>query len=119
MKKGQTNNPNGRPKGVPNKFTATAREAFDIAFNGVGGSDGLTAWAKANRTEFYRIYSRLIPVASREEMQERQFVFEIGGHKPIERKIEKIEMVVCHRTIDEVRKARAEQKEREQLEKQN
>lgn len=26
MKKGQTNNPNGRPKGVPNKTTKTVRE---------------------------------------------------------------------------------------------
>lgn len=26
MKKGQTNNPNGRPKGVPNKVTGEARE---------------------------------------------------------------------------------------------
>jgi len=26
MKKGQTNNPNGRPKGVPNKTTSTVRE---------------------------------------------------------------------------------------------
>lgn len=26
MKKGQTNNPNGRPRGVPNRTTRTARE---------------------------------------------------------------------------------------------
>lgn len=52
----------GRPKGVPNKVTKSAREAFQLAFQEAGGGEGLSAWAKANRTEFYKLYARLIPV---------------------------------------------------------
>ena len=52
----------GRPKGVPNRITVAAKEAFALAFQGAGGVDEFVAWAKANRTEFYRLYSKLIPV---------------------------------------------------------
>jgi hypothetical protein len=52
----------GRKKGVPNKNTRAAREAMQLAFQGVGGVKALTAWAKDNPTEFYKIYARLIPV---------------------------------------------------------
>lgn len=51
-----------RPKGVPNKLTQSAREAFQLAFEQSGGYEQLTAWAKANRTEFYKLFARLIPV---------------------------------------------------------
>lgn len=52
----------GRKKGVPNKTTTAAREAFGLAFAGIGGADALTVWAKDNPTEFYKLYARLIPV---------------------------------------------------------
>lgn len=52
----------GRPKGVPNKMTAAAKEAFQLAFDGVGGVDALVEWAQENRTEFFKLYARLIPV---------------------------------------------------------
>lgn len=52
----------GRQKGTPNKLTKSAREAFQHAFEGMGGYDSLTAWAQANKTEFYKLYARLIPV---------------------------------------------------------
>src|SRR3990167_3624131 len=52
----------GRPRGKLNTFTRTAREAFQIAFDTLGGPAGLAKWAKENQTEFYRIYGRLIPV---------------------------------------------------------
>jgi len=52
----------GRPKGVPNKITKSAREAFALAFEATGGWKGLSAWAQANPTPFYQLYARLIPV---------------------------------------------------------
>lgn len=52
----------GRRKGSKNKLTTTAREAFVYAFQQVGGGEALACWAKANLTEFYKLYARLIPV---------------------------------------------------------
>lgn len=52
----------GRPKGVPNKITMAAREAFQHAFDGMGGAARLQTWGDANPTEFYKLYGRLIPV---------------------------------------------------------
>lgn len=53
----------GRPKGVPNKVTATVREAFERAFTLLQDDDEakLEAWAKRNPTEFYKLSSKLIP----------------------------------------------------------
>lgn len=52
----------GRKKGVPNKLTKSAREAFQLAFEAAGGAESLGTWALANKTEFYKLYARLIPV---------------------------------------------------------
>ncbi len=54
------NAPKGRTG--PNKTTASAREAFALAFQGIGGTDALQIWAKENTTEFFKLYARLIPV---------------------------------------------------------
>lgn len=51
----------GRQKGSLNKTTVAARTAFQMAFDGVGGADALIAWAKENPTDFYKLYSKLIP----------------------------------------------------------
>jgi len=51
----------GRRKGTPNKMTATFKEAIAIAYQGIGGHDAFTKWAKDHKTEFYRIAARLIP----------------------------------------------------------
>jgi len=53
---------NGRPKGAKNKFTASAKEAFQIAFDELGGAKELALWAKNNQTEFYKLFSKLIPI---------------------------------------------------------
>lgn len=61
-KKGQSANPAGRRPGVANRMTRAAKEAFELAFEALGGSDALAAWARRNKTEFYRLYARLIPL---------------------------------------------------------
>ena len=62
MKRTPPNAGKGRKKGSLNKLTTSAREAFALAFTASGGAEGLTTWAKANPTEFYKLYARLIPV---------------------------------------------------------
>ena len=52
----------GRIKGVPNKVTTAAKEAYALAFEGLGGVQGLVEWAQRHRSEFYKIHARLIPV---------------------------------------------------------
>ncbi|MDE1828613.1 MAG: hypothetical protein KGH65_05635 [Candidatus Micrarchaeota archaeon] len=52
----------GKPKGATNKMTRSAKEAFQIAFDELGGAAGLVKWAKTNPEDFYKLYARLIPV---------------------------------------------------------
>ena len=51
----------GRPKGSQNKTTVEVKAALDAAFTGAGGVDTLTDWAKDNPTEFYRLWTKLLP----------------------------------------------------------
>ncbi len=57
---GQSGNPAGRPVGSKNRFSAL-KEAFVEAFDGIGGVDSLTEWAKDNPDKFYPLMTRLFP----------------------------------------------------------
>ena len=57
---GQSGNPAGRPVGTKNRFSAL-KEAFVEAFDGIGGVDSLTEWAKDNPDKFYPLLARLFP----------------------------------------------------------
>ena len=57
---GQSGNPAGRPVGSKNRFSAL-KEAFVEAFDGIGGVDSLTEWAKDNPDKFYPLMARLFP----------------------------------------------------------
>ncbi len=57
----------GRRKGtktnkVKAKMNASAKEAFQFAFDDIGGKRKLAMWAKNNEEEFYKLYARLVPV---------------------------------------------------------
>ncbi len=54
----------GRPAGKPNKTSVAAKEALQLAFDGMGGVPALTAWAmeEKNQGEFYKIYAKLLPM---------------------------------------------------------
>jgi hypothetical protein len=52
----------GRPKGRPNKTTASAKEAFALAFEEMGGYKALMAWGKKNPNNFYPLFAKLIPI---------------------------------------------------------
>lgn len=51
----------GRPKGSPNKSTLAVKEALVAAFEGMGGVEKLQTWAKANETEFYKLWVKMLP----------------------------------------------------------
>ena len=51
----------GRIKGVPNKMTASVKDAFQAAYKSIGGDKALAQWAMDNPTHFYQLYAKLIP----------------------------------------------------------
>lgn len=59
--RGTGNRGKGRKKGVPNKATASVKQAIIDAFEQHGGVPALVKWAKSNETEFYKLWSRLAP----------------------------------------------------------
>lgn len=48
-------------KGIPNKLGAAVKSNVVAVFDRIGGREGMAEWAIENRTEFYRLYARLIP----------------------------------------------------------
>jgi len=56
----------GRPKGLPNKTTRTAKEAIALAAEGLGGTGRLIAWAQEDplneRAFWSSIYPKLLPL---------------------------------------------------------
>ena len=52
----------GERPGSVNRFTGTFRDAVQTVYNGLGGHGAFQKWAKSNRTEYYRIASKLIPL---------------------------------------------------------
>jgi hypothetical protein len=51
----------GRKRGTPNKLTLSAKVALEMAFEGIGGAKALEKWGNENQTEFYKIWSKIIP----------------------------------------------------------
>lgn len=51
----------GRKPGVPNKTTAAVKEALQLAFEGTGGVPALIEWVEGNRTEFYKLWIKMLP----------------------------------------------------------
>jgi hypothetical protein len=60
FKPGQSGNPDGRPVGSKNRFTAL-KESFVEAFDRIGGIDNLVEWAKGNQDKFYPLMVRIFP----------------------------------------------------------
>ena len=56
----------GRPKGTPNKLTASVKEAIEHAAETIGGAARLAAWAKEapeNEKAFWtQVYPKLLPL---------------------------------------------------------
>lgn len=52
----------GRKPGTPNSVTKSVKDAILKVYAMVGGDAGLAQWAMENRTEFYKLYARLLPI---------------------------------------------------------
>lgn len=59
----------GRPKGTPNKSTAAVKEALALAFQGLGGVARLQSWADENPTEFFKLWSKMLPAEVQASME--------------------------------------------------
>ena len=53
----------GRKPGSLNKISSTVKQNVIDVFDKIGGIDAMASWATDNRSEYYRIYSRLAPVS--------------------------------------------------------
>lgn len=51
----------GRPQGSKNIVSGTAKENVIAVFNRLEGTAGMARWAKANPSDFYRLYAKLVP----------------------------------------------------------
>ena len=51
----------GRQKGVKNKVSSKIKDSIQAVYENLGGDEGFSEWAMNERTEFYKIYARLIP----------------------------------------------------------
>ena len=58
---GHANLRRGGTKRGPSKITKSAKEAYALAFDGLGGAAALQRWAMDNLGEFYKLHARLIP----------------------------------------------------------
>lgn len=63
FKPGQSGNPKGRAPGTQNRITKAVKTVFEEVFTDLQGDPqaNLTAWAKKNTTDFYKLASKLIP----------------------------------------------------------
>ena len=50
-----------RTVGAKNKLSGQAKENIQAVFVRLGGTAAMAKWAQENQTEFYKIYSRLLP----------------------------------------------------------
>jgi hypothetical protein len=58
----EINSPPRKKRGA-GKVTKTAKDNILAVFNRLGGTSGMADWARENKTDFYRLYGKLIPQA--------------------------------------------------------
>lgn len=52
----------GRKPGTANKVTTSVKQALIEAFDLMGGIPSLVRWGRQNPTDFYKLWSRLLPI---------------------------------------------------------
>ena len=51
----------GRKAGVSNIISGNAKDNIAAVFTRLGSTTAMAEWAKENQTQFYQIYSKLLP----------------------------------------------------------
>lgn len=51
----------GRKKGQTLASTTAVKEALSLAFEGIGGTPKLIAWANEQPTEFFKLWAKMLP----------------------------------------------------------
>ena len=51
----------GRKKGTPNKVRKTTLESLQNVYQQIGGDEAFADFANENPTEFYKIWSKVLP----------------------------------------------------------
>lgn len=93
----------GRGKGTLNKFTIEAKEAFQMAFDGIGGIPKLIEWANRNPSEFFKLYARLIPLTFNGTMDKTaNLIIEMRNSNGISTDAERSTIVASSETGDSV-----------------
>lgn len=64
----------GRVAGTPNKLSGLAKDNIAAVFNRLGGTAGMAEWAQENKTQFYQIYSKLMPLQVEGSGSEGEFI---------------------------------------------
>jgi len=72
--------PGGRTLGAKNKIPQSAKENIQAVFVRLGGTAAMADWARENPTEFYRIYSKLLPLQVAGENGPLEVVLRIAPH---------------------------------------
>lgn len=52
----------GRVPGSVNKLNAVAKDNIAAVFVRLGGTAAMAEWAEENKTQFYQIYAKLLPL---------------------------------------------------------
>lgn len=51
----------GRKANTPNKVTVGAKKMLEAVHARIGGEQAMTEWAAQNQTEFYKLWSKILP----------------------------------------------------------
>lgn len=71
----------GRPKGALNKSSKEVKDNLLEVFERIGGVEGMAKWAMRNKTEFYKLYSKLLPIQLQGNGENGEFHFTITAEE--------------------------------------
>ena len=93
----------GRKKGTPNKSTAAVKAALVDAFDQLGGVGSLVKWGKKNPTEFYKLWSKLLPTEIKNADGEKLRIEVVEEIRPLRVMADRLEPFAANHHLGEIR----------------